>query len=197
MLLKDIDFLKKIDDNFSWKYLAMGIIYTFKDQKNRAIEECNKVLVCKDKKETIFLAYMLLGFLYELDCQFKKPAEGFLIKQALIAYKKALMINPESVKAHLNLGILYLKMENLNKAIDEFKIVNKLDYKYGKKHFHFKKIKNKNKYKNMKEYIQAVKMNTLSGRHNYILGLACLIKGNKNLAQRHFDKAREFGYESF
>lgn len=71
--------------------------------------------------------------------------------------------------------------------------VNKLDRKYGREHFD--RIKEKSSYKDKKEYLKAVRMNTLSGRHHYILGLAYLIKGDKELAEEHFNKAKEFGYK--
>ncbi len=37
-------------------------------------------------------------------------------------------------------------------------------------------------------------MNTLSGEQHYILGLGYKIKGQDELAKKHFYKAEEFGY---
>jgi hypothetical protein len=79
-------------------------------------------------------------------------------------------------------------------VLREFKEVNRLNPQYGKEHFHFDKIKEKSVYKNKNKYLEAVRMNTLSGRHHYILGLAYLIKEDKETAQEHFDKVKEFGY---
>ena len=55
--------------------------------------------------------------------------------------------------------------------------------------------KTKCEYKSNEKYLEAIKMNTLSGRHHYVLGLAYLVKGDKEMVKQHFDKAREFGYK--
>lgn len=194
IILGDKKYLEGINDNFAWKYLGMGLINSYRERKNSAIEECKKALLCNNGKETDYCTYMLLGLLHEYNSSWEKFGEGFKAEESIMAYKKAVIINPKSVNAHLNLGILYLTMEEPDKALSEFKEVNKLDPQYAKEHFYFDRIKPKITYKDEKEYLKAVRMNTLSGRHNYIMGLGYLIKGDKELARKYFDKAREFGY---
>ncbi len=188
------EYLKGIEDSFAWKHLGLALIYSFGKKRGKAIKECKKALICKNEGESTFCAFMLLGFLYEYKSKWERFEEGLDIKKAVEVYKKAVKFNPESVKAHLNLGVLYLMSEKPDKALEEFKEVNRLDFQYGKKHFNLDKINKKSSYRNKKEYLEAIRMNTLSGRHHYILGLAYLIKEDKNLAQRHFNKAKEFGY---
>ncbi len=192
--LRNDQYVRAIDGDFAWKYLGLSLIYSSKERRRKAIEECKKTLHFKKSKKIAYETYMFLGLLYEHNDRWERFGEWCEVEKACNAYKKAIAINPENVKAHLNLGILYLMMDQPNKALKEFKKVNKLDSQYGKKHFHLDKINKKSSYKNKKEYLNAVRMNTLSGRNHYILGLAYLIKEDKNLAQRHFNKAKEFGY---
>ena len=192
----DEEYLKRIEDDFAWKHLGLALIYSFDKEGEKAIKECNKALLCKKERGSSFCSYMLLGVLHEYNSKWERFGEGFDMEKSIRAYKKALKINPESVKAHLNMGVLYLMSEKPDKALEEFKEVNRLDFQYGKKHFNLDKINKKSSYRNKKEYLEAIRMNTLSGRHHYILGLAYLIKEDKNLAQRHFNKAKEFGYKA-
>ncbi len=203
ILLNDIEYLKKIENDFVWKYLGLALLYAFEgheDEEERnerevIIQECNKAFLCSDKKESAFLIYVLRGLLYQYNNNWERFGKGFEPKKSIIEYKKAVMNNPKNVKARLNLGILYLILEKPMESLKEFKEVNKLNSQYGKEHFHFNKIKEKSSYKDNKEYLDAIRMNTLSGKHHYLLGLACLIKEDKYLAKRHFNKAKEFGYK--
>ena len=201
ILLKDKKYLTGIEDDFGLKYLGIALVYTFegdkegKREREIAIGECKKALLHTNKKEITYLAHMLSGLLYQHNNKWKRFRSGFEPRKSIIEYKKAVVINPKSVKAHLNLGILYLITEEPDKALNEFKVVARLNRRYGKEHFHFNKINEKTLYKEKQEYLEAVKMNTLSEKNHYILGLAWLISGNKKLAQKHFDKAEEFGYE--
>lgn len=196
ILLNNIKYLRKIEGDFVWKHLGLALLHAYKENERKiAIKECNKAFLYSDKKETTGWIHILLGLLYQHNDKWERFGKGFEPEKSIIEYKKAVMINPKFVKAHLNLGILYLIMKEPEKALCAFKEVNKLDHKYGKKHFHFGKIKEKSLYKSRKEYLEGVRMNTLSGRHHYILGLAYLIKEDNKLARIHFNKAKEFGYE--
>ncbi len=195
MVLGNAEYSEKIDDNFIWKHFGLGLIYSFDEERERAIEECNKALFCKNEGENVFCIHVLLGLLYEYNNRWERFGGGFDVKKSIKSYKEALKINPKLVKAHLNLGILCLIEEKPDEALKEFKEVNRLNPQYGKEHFHFEKINRRRLYRNKKKYLEAVRINTLSGRHHYILGLAYLIKKDRKLAQKHFSKAHEFGYE--
>ncbi len=195
ILLRDLNYLEKINDNTGLKYLGMSLVWSFENEKDEIVKNCNKAISRNKNNFIAYKSYMLLGLIYEYNNQGKRFGEGFRIEKSIVAYKKAVKINRESVKAHLNLGILYLIKEEPDKALHQFKKADKLDSEYGEKHFHFDQIKRKDLYGNKKEYLEAIKMNTLSGRHHYVLGLAYLVKGDKNSAQKHFEKAGEFGYK--
>ena len=195
ILSKDLDWLGKITDSFSWKYLGMALVCSLNRDREDAIEFCKEALIRNKGGLVTSQAYILLGLLYECNDKWERFGEGFDKEKSIEAYKKAIEIDPESIKAHLNMGILYLIFEKPDKALKEFKEVNKLDPQYGKEHFHIENINKKSSYKKKKKYLEAVKMNTLSGRHHYILGLAYLIKEDRDMAQRHFNKAKEFGYK--
>ena len=48
-------------------------------------------------------------------------------EDAMGAYKQAIRLKPDSVKAHLDLGMAYLKVGDKGSALEEFKILKKLD----------------------------------------------------------------------
>ncbi|MCK4532389.1 hypothetical protein KAU39_01265 [bacterium] len=195
MVQKDKKDLGEIDDSFVWKYLGLALVNVLDECKKKAIESCNKSLVLTNDTLVIYWSYLLLGFLYEHNDCWERFGEGFEIDKSIAAYKNAFIIDPKAVEACLNLGILYLIKEEPDNAFDQFKKVDKFDPEYGRKHFHFDKIKRKELYEDRKAYLKAVKMNTLSGRHHYILGMAYLVKNDKELAEQHFSKAREFGFK--
>ncbi len=194
ILLLDLNYLEKIKD-VDLKCLGMALVCSFKNDRDEIIRYCNKAISLNKNNFIAYKSYMLLGLIYEHNRQWQRFGEGFELKKSIDAYKKAAMINPESVGTHLNLGVLYLIMKDADKSLKEFKRVDKLDAEYGRKHFHFDEIKEKKTYKDKEEYLESVRMNTLNGRHHYILGLAYLIKEDMALAQEHFNKAKEFGYK--
>jgi tetratricopeptide (TPR) repeat protein len=51
------------------------------------------------------------------------------IWQSIEALKEAVRIDPDYAQAHHALGIMYLLMENLNSALNEYKVLKKLDQK--------------------------------------------------------------------
>ena len=182
ILADDSKCLMKIDDNFVWKYLALGCL------ENDA-EKYKKVIALDSNKIATYWAHILLGdFFGPIG---KEPN----IEKAITNYKKALEIKPDSIEACLNLGSLYLIKRLPMKALKEFKEIKKLNPQYAKKHFHLENIKEVAKYKNERDYLEAVRMSTLSGEHHYIISLAYTVKKDYKNAEKHFDKAREFGYE--
>ena len=58
------------------------------------------------------------------------------------------------------------------------------------------KYKGKKAYENKEKYLDIIRINTLSREEHYILGLAYTVNGQDRLAQKHFNKAKEFGYKN-
>jgi tetratricopeptide (TPR) repeat protein len=48
-------------------------------------------------------------------------------ENAMEAYQQAIRLKPDSVSAHLNLGMAYLRVGDKGSALEEFKILKKLD----------------------------------------------------------------------
>jgi len=48
-------------------------------------------------------------------------------ENAMGAYKQAIRLKPDSVKAHLNLGMAFIKLGDRGSALEEFKILKQLD----------------------------------------------------------------------
>ncbi len=195
LLLRDIDYFKNIDDDFAWKHIGLGLLYKLDKQKKKAMEEFKKVIILNNDQTSIYWSHILLANLYEYNDTWIKFGESFEIEKTISEYKKALEIVPDSIEAHLNLASLYLIKKLPKKALEEFKIVKNLDPYYTNEHFHLEKIKERNFYEGEEKYLEAVRMNTLSGENHYLLGLAYAVKKEKELARKHFNKAQEFGYE--
>ncbi len=191
----DLNYLKRMEDNLNLKYLGMALIQSFAKDRDEIVKYCNKAIILNKGGYIAYWSYMLLGLLYEYGDGWRRFGEGFELEKSIIAYRNAVMIDPESVKAHLNLGTLYLIKGEADNALNQFKEADELDSKYGKKHFYFDKIKRRDLYENKEAYLEAIKMNTLSGRHHYVLGLAYLVKGNTKKTKQHFNKVKEFGYK--
>ena len=188
-------FLKKLDDKFSWKYYGFALCYYGKGYIKKGIKKCEKVINLNNDKEAVYAAHMLLGVFYEHNSENIRFGKGFNIEKAIANYKKALKNNSNSIEAHLNLSNLYLIKELPKEALKKFKKIIKLEPQFAKEYLHLENIKGENTYENKEKYLDAIRDNTLSGEEHYILGLAYATKGRLGLAEKHFSKAREFGYE--
>lgn len=195
MLFNEIEYLEQIEDNFSWKYLGKGMIYWLYEDWDKAMQEYQKAIILSNDRGVTFFGYRVLGFIYEHNDQRVRFGEGFGVDNAIKNYKKALEINSDSMEVRLNLASLYLIKQLSAEALQNFKEIQKIDYKYAREHFHFKNIKKISEYKTKKDYLEAVKMNTLSGEHHYVLGLAYAVKGQNEMAKKHFKWAKKFGYK--
>ncbi len=189
ILTDDSEYLKKIDDKFLWKYLALDCLENGK-------QGYKKVIALNNDQDVVCWAHILLGNFFEYNhskkCRF---GEGFNIEAAINEFNKASQIKPDLIESHMNLGILYLIIGKTEEALNAFKEINKLNSQYGAEHFHFDKIKEKRFCKGEREYLESVKMNTLSGEHHYVMGLFYAVKKDYKNAKKHFNKAREFGYK--
>ena len=189
ILADDTKYLKKMDNKFAWKYLVLGCL---RDDE----EEYKKVFALKgNDKVAVYWAHILLGGFFQHNSKKIRFGKGFNIEKVITSYNKALEIVPDSPEAHLHLGSLYLIKKLPEKALKEFKKIEKLLPQYAKQHFHLDKIKEKDLYGSKKEYLEAIRMNTLSGEHHYVLGLAYAVKGQNGLAKKHFNQAIKFGYK--
>ena len=182
--------LDKIDNQFPWKYYGYALCDYGRGCIQDGIKNCERMIDLNNDREAVYAAYMLLGFFYEHNSKNVRFGRGFDIKKAIKNYKKALEVNPNSLEAHLNLANLYLVEGLPTESLREFKKISNLNPQYAKEYFHLEDIR---KAKSPKKYLETIKMNTLSGEGHYILGLAYTIKGQNKLAEKHFDKAREFG----
>ena len=98
----------------------------------------------RDVFKSFLVLFLIFGF---LRCANKeKQAEkhfkqGFgyqdqgNLDQAVEEYKKAIELNPNYLKAYMNLGAVYMQQEKYDQAIEEFNTVIKLNYYYGKAHY--------------------------------------------------------------
>ena len=195
MLFRETEYLEKIKDNFGWKYLGKGMLYWLYEERDKAIQEYEKAIRLSDDKKNKFSGYRLLGFVYEHNSKRVRFGKGFDMDKAITNYKKALEVQLGSVDVRLNLASLYLIKKLPEKALKEFKEIERLVPQYAGEHFHLNKIKEKKSYKNKKEYLGDIRMNTLNGEHHYIIGLSYLIRKDEKLSRKHFKKAKEFGYE--
>ena len=196
MLFNKIEYLKKIKGDFEWKYLGKGMIYWLYEERDKAMQEYKKAITLSEDKTIKFFGYRLLGFINEYNYKGVRFGRGFNIDEAIANYKKALEIKPGSVEAYLNLGSLYLIKSVPEEALRQFKEIERLVPQYAREHFHLDKIKEKNLYESKEKYLEAIRMNTLSGEHHYVLGLAYAVKRQSELAKKHFGQARKFGYET-
>ena len=194
MLFRETEYLEKIKDDFDWKYLGKGMLYWLYEERDKAVQEYGKAITLSDDKIIKFFGYRLLGFVYEHNSKRVRFGKGFDIDKAITNYKKALEVQLGSVNVRLNLASLYLIKKLPEKALKEFREIEGLVPQYAGEHFHLDEIKEKDLYESKKQYLEAIKVNTLSAEHHYLLGLAYLIKEDKYLAKRHFNKAEEFGY---
>lgn len=87
---------------------------------------------------------MIMGFYNEAIEAYKKAGETRLLRvyfnmglayqylsryqEAIEAYKKAINLKPKWIKAHYNLGINYLMIGNREAALDQYRILEKLDF---------------------------------------------------------------------
>lgn len=94
--------------------------------------------------KSFLIFFLIFGF---LTCSSKeKQAEkhfkqGFgyqdqgNLDKAIDEYKKAIELNPNHLKAYMNLGAVYMEQKKYDQAIEEFNTVVKLNYYYGKAHY--------------------------------------------------------------
>lgn len=98
---------------------------------------------------------------------------------------------PNSNRAHFNLGLLYVKAEKLDKAIDEFKTVIKINPYYADAHNSLGNIYNQiGKIDDaISEYLITLKLNPMHVEAHYNLGFTYLGMGLKDKAKQELETA--------
>jgi len=92
------------------KRIELGKIFLEEDMTQAAIKEFKKVLIYDSKRVDVF---------FLLSLAFQKLPKPDLTK-ALKLLNEASKIEPDNAEVHLNLALVYIKLKNEDKAIDEF-----------------------------------------------------------------------------
>ncbi len=96
-------------------YFRLGLVCNRLGLYEEAIAAQQEVLRLKPD---FAQAYFALGLVYANMGNYRQEAN---------AYKEALRINPEFVAAHYNMGLLYLRAGERDAALEQYKILKKLD----------------------------------------------------------------------
>ncbi len=118
----------KLDKNDADSHYKLGLFYEEKQDLERAIQEYEAVISLDQTKSD---PYLRLGNIYT-----KKGMDEAKIMEV---YEKGLILDPNHPQIHYDLAILYKKHKNYDKAIEHYKIANKLlpnnymwQYEYAK-----------------------------------------------------------------
>lgn len=122
-------------------------IINLKRRKMQTLSEWTEEHLAKSARSSAITAgdiNMLMGFYYEAIEAYKKAGEVKLprvyfnmglayqyfgrYQEAIEAYKKAINLKPKWIKAHYNLGINYLMIDNGEAALNQYRILEKLDF---------------------------------------------------------------------
>jgi tetratricopeptide (TPR) repeat protein len=118
-----IEQLVRIHPDYAASHYNIGITYGKLGRYRDAIDAFKRALSINPK---IPGAYYHLGIMY-----------GNLgsLKEEVAAYKQAIRIAPDFVPAHFNMGVFYLNAGRKDAALEEYKILKKLDKKTADKLF--------------------------------------------------------------
>lgn len=136
--------------NHGLAHINMGVILKIKNKNIAAIKHCKKALVLDPNN---FEAYYNLGIIYleqnnpEIALKYflhlAQVSQDFNVfynlavtylnlgrmQDAINYFGLALNINPDDLATHVNLGAIYLKLENYNLATKHYEIILKIDPK--------------------------------------------------------------------
>ncbi len=104
------------DPNNIFAHINLGRIYTETEKYDNAITEFKTVILLNPNEAN---AYFMLGELHT------KHNENY--REAIANLKKGLTINPVYFNARILLGNLYLRVGNIENAVDEFEFALRLD----------------------------------------------------------------------
>lgn len=118
-----IEQLVRIHPNYAASHYNIGIIYGKLGRHQDAINAFKRALVINPE---IPEAYYHIGILYGILGNFRGE---------VAAYKQAIRIAPDFVPAHYNMGVFYLHEGQKDAALEQYKILKKLDQKTADKLF--------------------------------------------------------------
>lgn len=113
-----VDALKrsiKLNPHAPDPYYYLGDVYFLSGQYKEAVKSYKQAIKLKPDYA---VAYNNLGTAYHKLGDFK---------EAVLAYNHAIQINPDYPEANYGLGIAYLEMKETGKAIEQHKILSKID----------------------------------------------------------------------
>jgi tetratricopeptide (TPR) repeat protein len=105
----------KIDSTMSKVWVNMGLAYADAGKRPQARHALEKAIEVNPKD---VLAYCHLGYLDHMSGN---------LSDAMVMYKQALSIDPNSAQAHYNLGLAFAEQKIFNEAVREWQIVIKND----------------------------------------------------------------------
>ncbi len=118
-----IEQLVRIHPDYAASHYNIGITYGKLGRYRDAIAAFKRALEIEPK---IPAAYYHIGIMYGNLGNFR---------QEIAAYKQAIRIAPDFVPAHFNMGVFYLNAGQKDAALEEYKILKKLDKKIADKLF--------------------------------------------------------------
>ena len=111
---------KNPDDALAHYHLGQAYLYAYKYEK-AILSYKQAIRIDPD----FAAAYHNLGISYRMTSSWKSGEKA--LEKAVVLYKKTIRINPDDVSAHYPLGLAYLILNDRDSAIDQYKILKKLD----------------------------------------------------------------------
>ncbi|MDX2362164.1 MAG: tetratricopeptide repeat protein [Crocinitomicaceae bacterium] len=105
-----------------WAYMSRGMHRFQEKDINGARQDLDKSISLSPIPQALYER----GLLCEQE-------EGYV--QAIDLYNQSLILDPSYAKSHLNLGVIYSKMQNSELAFEHFKAATEYDDSYGLAHF--------------------------------------------------------------
>lgn len=145
----------RIDPRFCESYCQLSLVYSDMGRKQESIEVLREGIKAISDKEDLTWLYYDLGLTYvsygleqemieslkqsaSIDSDLSRDIQAdinFFLQDAIEALKESIKNNPDSVEAHLNLGIAYITIEDKKAALQQYKILKILDIEQANKLF--------------------------------------------------------------
>lgn len=169
----------KIDKNAAKAYFIKGFAYKETADTPKAISSFQ---TATELQSDYYDAYIQLGNI--------QAARKNSI--AVQYYNNALRLQPSSTEAYYNRGLAFQNMGELDKAIEDYKTILKLNIRYSEAHFNLGYIDLvfKKDYKSaIAHFTDAIRSNDLYAEAFFNRGLAYEYSGNKSAAIKDYNEA--------
>ena len=113
-----------------WAHFNLGYAYNESGKYEEAIFSYKQAIRIKPDFAT---AYHNLGVAYTRNRSWKSGDKA--LEKAVVLYKKIIRANPEDVRIQNNLGLAYLSLNDRDSALEQYKILKKLNTKLANKLF--------------------------------------------------------------